>query len=996
MFNEAYRKALKDGEARNDRIPVMIIGQDRSGKTSLRKRLLGLPFDPIEPSTIGINVDIVKVTSETSKEAWVPSENERILTSEKIAMEKVNEKVGILLKHKTMDTQEKTGEAKENYSFPQVSIAPIMSKNFLGTVSSTQSSNQQLRLRNEIWGNVPATEVDCQNTPKIAESKHDNIAQNDSVETSSMFNQQDHLPSNIASEGLPRYGQCKSCTGESTFHERVVPMDETLPAGFGSNQHKMEVSGTSALTPPSIQNNHPLKEISDDLLDDSFDAIRLPKQNHTAMDATPSVAAGTCLQENQSMQKAYLNLMRNQRCPVERSVTTQDRGSSEQGQKIGNLTSTAMALNEQNILTSGETAKQQLIDEISSSALSSTRQCTSASDVSTSDQLQSKPIRKTLPPTHAQGSRKTRRKMNSKRKNAKKLSATQKERIMHHRDIGQNQESDAVRIIVHDLAGQAIYYDTHSLFLKPHAPYVLCHDLTKDLDETAEPRFKSKLEVDLKLRNPLLQNNLDYLLCWLNFLGQLGETEKKQNADFSLPPVVIVLTNKDRFKGDVESVKERIKDVTEGKFQNLFANVHVIDNTTTSGSEDPVGELRCQIFSLCKAILAEESPMPIRWLKFEGALSEVAFSGKKSNYIPVQEAKKIAEECGIESFRNALTFLHRQGVVVYYQGYPYVVLNPPWLMNLFTEVITVPENPEDSKPIDAPYYRKLRKEGVLEKEFLMKHPHGELLEDLMQRVSLMCPLERKGKTAFFVPSVAPLMKKGKEIMPMLQASPIASLFIMFFVGFIPLGVFTRFQVKLVKACKDILRVDQPKLYCNYTLLPISFSDIKFDVYLIQLIEKIKIAVLQRDKLKNKECLPEFACYLKKQLRMCLDNIKSDDPMSYRGLRYDFAVKCTACIEVSKEERCRHGKLKCEHDECGHMHLLTKIQKCSGDSLYCNVDETKSLEFDLKRVKPWLDTGKLFLENFVFLLNNFKSWKTLFINNVNVMFKLFLFCGLRLN
>ena len=957
LFNEAYQKALKDGTARNDRIPVMIIGQDRSGKTSLRKRLLGLPFDPIEPSTIGINVDIVKVTSETSKEAWVPRENERILTSETIAAEKVNEKAGILLKPKTMDTQEETGQTKQNDTFPQVSIAPIMSKNFLGTVSSTPSSKQQLRLRNENWGNISATEVDWQNTPKITEDKQDNIAQNDSVETCSMFKQQDHLPSNIASEGLPRYGQCKSSSGESlTLHERVVTMDETLPAVLGSNQHEMQVSGTSALTPPSIQNNRPLKEISDDLLDDSFDAIRLSKQYHTAMDTTQSVAAGTCQQENQSMQKAYLDLMRNQRCPIERIVTTQDRGSDDQDRQIGHLTSTAMALDEQDMLTSGETAKQQLIDEIPSSGLSSNRQCTSASDVSTSDQLRSKPIRRTPPPTHAQGSGETTKKMNIKRKNVEKLSTAQKKSMMHHRDIGQNQESDAIRIIVHDLAGQAIYYDTHSLFLKPHAPYVLCHDLTKDLDETAEQRFKPKLEVELKLGNPLFQNNLDYLLCWLNFLGQLGETEKKKNANFALPAVVIVLTNKDRFKGDVESVKKRIKDVTEGKFQNLFANVHVIDNTTTSGSEDPVGELRCQIFSLCKAILEEESPMPIRWLKFEGALSEVAFSGKKSNYILVDEAKKIAEECGIESFHNALTFLHRQGVVVYYPEYPYVVLNPPWLMNLFTEVITVPENPEASKPIDAPYYRKLRDEGVLEKEFLMKHPHGKFLEDVMQRVSLMCPLERKGKTTFFVPSVAPLMKKGKEIMPMLQASPIASLFVMFFVGFIPLGVFTRFQVKLVKACKGILRVDQPKLFSNYTLLPIKFSNAKFDVYLIQLIEKIRIAVVPKDIFKKKKRLSEFACYLEKQLRMCLDNIKSEDPISYRGLRYEFGVKCTACVDVSKEERCRHGKLKCEHDECGHMHLLKEIQKCSSDSLCCNVDETKSLEFDLKRVKPWLDTG----------------------------------------
>ena len=35
----------------------MLIGQDRAGKTSLKKSFLGLPFDPNEESTDGIEVD---------------------------------------------------------------------------------------------------------------------------------------------------------------------------------------------------------------------------------------------------------------------------------------------------------------------------------------------------------------------------------------------------------------------------------------------------------------------------------------------------------------------------------------------------------------------------------------------------------------------------------------------------------------------------------------------------------------------------------------------------------------------------------------------------------------------------------------------------------------------------------------------------------------------------------------------------------------------------
>ena len=53
----AYRNALKTGKVKVYRARIMLIGQDRAGKTSLKKSFLGLPFDPEENSTDGIEVD---------------------------------------------------------------------------------------------------------------------------------------------------------------------------------------------------------------------------------------------------------------------------------------------------------------------------------------------------------------------------------------------------------------------------------------------------------------------------------------------------------------------------------------------------------------------------------------------------------------------------------------------------------------------------------------------------------------------------------------------------------------------------------------------------------------------------------------------------------------------------------------------------------------------------------------------------------------------------
>lgn len=60
--------ALQTREALSKRVPVMVTGQDRSGKTSLIKSLKGRLFDPSEDSTVGIEVDPRHF--EVSVDAW--------------------------------------------------------------------------------------------------------------------------------------------------------------------------------------------------------------------------------------------------------------------------------------------------------------------------------------------------------------------------------------------------------------------------------------------------------------------------------------------------------------------------------------------------------------------------------------------------------------------------------------------------------------------------------------------------------------------------------------------------------------------------------------------------------------------------------------------------------------------------------------------------------------------------------------------------------------
>ena len=80
---EAYNKALTEGKTRLKRIPIMLIGQDRSGKTSLKKSLQGLRFNPKEHSTVGIDVgpSHFKVTTEI----WNAGKKDQAATKEEMA-----------------------------------------------------------------------------------------------------------------------------------------------------------------------------------------------------------------------------------------------------------------------------------------------------------------------------------------------------------------------------------------------------------------------------------------------------------------------------------------------------------------------------------------------------------------------------------------------------------------------------------------------------------------------------------------------------------------------------------------------------------------------------------------------------------------------------------------------------------------------------------------------------------------------------------------------
>jgi hypothetical protein len=293
--------------------------------------------------------------------------------------------------------------------------------------------------------------------------------------------------------------------------------------------------------------------------------------------------------------------------------------------------------------------------------------------------------------------------------------------------------------------------------VKPHCPYVLVYDLSLEFDKPAVPKFKtSNEEEEIEMNNPHLNTNLDNFTSWLKFLQGLGECQDQQFPDksghfttakgenFKLPPVLIALTHSDEVKGNdskIDCVQKRINKVLSGgKYENVVPEFFVIDNTLEGDDGDDVRKLRRKLFDLSNAVLNLEILMPVNWLNFEVALSQKDFK-----YIPVDEAKQEAKVCGVGEFDQAIKFLHRQGVVVHHSGSSKVVLDPHWLMNRFTKVISMPGTLDalSRYALDA-----FKQKGILFREYLQNLEDAKLLEELMQKFNLICPCQQRERLLF--------------------------------------------------------------------------------------------------------------------------------------------------------------------------------------------------------------------------------------------------------
>ena len=419
---------------------------------------------------------------------------------------------------------------------------------------------------------------------------------------------------------------------------------------------------------------------------------------------------------------------------------------------------------------------------------------------------------------------------------------------------------DTIRFMVGDVAGQSVFYDTHSLMLRLRTIFIHVVDLTKDLNAEAKPTFMEKGEKkETELGNPMRETNLDYFTKWtaaLYNLNPLTESKEIPAETVNRPKTIIAFTKSDQLSGEeeVKLKRNQAMDALAERFRDTGYNSLVIDNyvirNTEPRNDEEAGEierLREKIFETAQDLLKEQEKTPVNWLVLERLLDNKRLEATKRDcpYITLDEAKELGQQCKVQdtSFNEAMEFFHEENIVVHFQGNPplseLVVLDPAWLVKLFTEVIGVPRSPS-SNLIQLCPWSDLQK-GKLDFDKLPtaldKHRGSrKALKEMMVRARLIC---RWRGNVYLVPSMVNKRYEEEKIKTFLESRCLKpTLFLDFADKSIPLGFYTRFLVEIFEWANN----DDLQLFCNFMRVAKNENSLTYSVVVVRHISRIEFAI----------------------------------------------------------------------------------------------------------------------------------------------------------
>ena len=553
--------------------------------------------------------------------------------------------------------------------------------------------------------------------------------------------------------------------------------------------------------------------------------------------------------------------------------------------------------------------------------------------------------------------------------------------------------------IVWDFAGQPVYYATHPLFLTQRAVYLLVFDLSRGLHARADPTVKQGM-YSMILDNQDCKTNLDYLDFWMTWVASIANQDENQQirldqSPMNIPPVFLVCTHADEPCGGADPfvlAREVFGSLETKPYKNqLYQDVFVVDNTK-SGSKAECSEVKRlweKVLAVAKELPQMKEDYPIKWLRFEEALQTKVKEGQK--WISLKEARLIASKlCHIEDgqgFATLLNFLHDQRILIHFDSPPLlndmVILDPQWLVDLFTSVITVKPGPYEGE--ERELWRRLQTEGILEYKLLElvwdpllipKEIFPSLLE-IMEKFSLLCTWRSSDASCgdqYLVPSMLMSHPPG-NIIKLVASAQIPSFYIRFESGQVPPGFFPRLVLQFFQWGQDeFWSAENPQLYANFARFYTSEDDdcsviLRCHSSCIEVVvHKGNVSANLTESFQsnlNLSAVPNYhgfeercARAVRRQLALMLKCMR-EEFVWFNNMKYEVGVICPICCQERKANYCckHHKQWWCEQEECLHFISESDLRK---DKYFIRCRRCPTAEIDKVHVKsfaPWFETSE---------------------------------------
>ena len=416
-----------------------------------------------------------------------------------------------------------------------------------------------------------------------------------------------------------------------------------------------------------------------------------------------------------------------------------------------------------------------------------------------------------------------------------------------------------------------------------------------------------------------------------------------------------------------------------------------MDNTK-SGSKAECSEVKRlweKVLAVAKELPQMKEDYPIKWLRFEEALQTKVKEGQK--WISLKEARLIASKlCHIEDgqgFATLLNFLHDQRILIHFDSPPLlndmVILDPQWLVDLFTSVITVKPGPYEGE--ERELWRRLQTEGILEYKLLElvwdpllipKEIFPSLLE-IMEKFSLLCTWRSSDASCgdqYLVPSMLMSHPPG-NIIKLVASAQIPSFYIRFESGQVPPGFFPRLVLQFFQWGQDeFWSAENPQLYANFARFYTSEDDdcsviLRCHSSCIEVVvHKGNVSANLTESFQsnlNLSAVPNYhgfeercARAVRRQLALMLKCMR-EEFVWFNNMKYEVGVICPICCQERKANYCckHHKQWWCEQEECLHFISESDLRK---DKYFIRCRRCPTAEIDKVHVKsfaPWFETSE---------------------------------------